>query len=74
MGKVRYGVEINRLFNCFDAWVAVETRLLRREGHGRWREIDSEEFDTTASRRLGMARARRLARRWMAEYDAERLD
>ena len=37
-----------------------------------WVLIEDREFDVSLSRSVGRARADRLARRWMAEYNAIR--
>lgn len=68
----RYAVKVNRLYNTFDAYVAVET-VLYRYRHDRWVPVDRRMFDTSLSRTVGQARAEWIARKWCTEYDAERL-
>lgn len=66
-----YAVEVKRIYNCFDAWVALEVDLYALEDD-EWVLIDDREFDVSLSRSVGRARADRLARRWMAEHNAIR--
>lgn len=68
----RYAVEINRLYNTFGAYVAVETVLYRRT-HDKWKAVDRRVFDTSLSRTVGQALAEWMAHRWCTRYDAERL-
>ena len=65
----RYGVEIRRMFNCFDAWVATETVLYVEDGR-RWRTFRRGEYDALFSRRLSEAAAERRARQLMRTYGA----
>lgn len=65
----RYGVEVRRLFNCFDAWVATET-VLYVEGKHHWKAIRRWGYDALLSRTLSEARAERKARRLMETYGA----
>lgn len=64
-----YGVEVRRMFNCFDAWVATETVLYVEDGC-RWRPVRRWEYDALLSRTLSKARAERKARRLMETYGA----
>ena len=66
-----YVVEVKRIYNCFDAWVALKVDLYALEDD-KWVLIDDREFDVRLSRSVGCARADRLARRWMADYNAIR--
>lgn len=63
----RYGVEVRRMFNCFDAWVATETVLYVEDKH-HWKAIRRWEYDALLSRTLSEARAKRKARRLMETY------
>lgn len=65
----RYGVEIRRMFNCFDAWVATETVLYVEDGR-RWRPVRRWEYDALLSRSLSEAGAERRARQLMRAYGA----
>lgn len=64
-----YGVEVRRMFNCFDAWVATETMLYVEDGR-RWRPVRRYEYDALLSRKLSEARAERRARQLMKTYGA----
>lgn len=65
----RYGVEVRRMFNCFDAWVATETVLYVEDGR-RWRPVRRWEYDALLSRKLSEAAAERRARQLMRTYGA----
>ncbi|RYN12831.1 hypothetical protein PG2022B_0929 [Bifidobacterium animalis subsp. animalis] len=67
----RYAVKINRLYNAFDAYVAVETVLYRHK-HGVWQPIERHVFDTSLSRMIGQMRAQWLADKWCRMFNAER--
>ena len=65
----RYGVEVRRMFNRFDAWVATETVLYVKDGR-RWRPVRRWECDALLSRRLSEVAAERRARQLMRTYGA----
>lgn len=66
----RYGVGIERVYNCFDAWVATETTLYVDAGEV-WEAVESWEYDAVLMpRAISTARAERKARSLMRTYGA----
>ncbi len=67
----RYAVSIEKVYNCFDAWVETEVILYRLSKSGKkWKAIDSWSYDAIFSRTLSEFRASRKARRLMYIYGA----
>ena len=52
-----YVVEVKRIYNCFDAWVALEVDLYALEDD-KWVLIDDREFDVSLFRSVGLCPSR----------------
>lgn len=67
----RYAVSIEKVYNCFDAWIETEVVLYRlSKGGKKWKAIDSWSYDAIISRNYSMFRAKSKARSLIAFYDA----
>ena len=67
----RYAVSIEKVYNCFDAWVETEVILYKLSKSGKkWKPIDSWSYDAIFSRRFSEIRASSKARSLMLEYRA----
>ena len=67
----RYAVSVEKVYNCFDAWVATEVTLYELSKKGKkWKPIDSWSYDAIFSRRLSEIRANSKARSLRLKYRA----
>ena len=67
----RYAVSIEKVYNCFDAWIETEVILYRLSKSGKkWKPIDSWSYDAIFSRRLSEILANNKARSLRLKYRA----
>ncbi len=67
----RYAVSVEKVYNCFDAWIETEVILYRLSKSGKkWKPIDSWSYDAIFSRRLSEILANNKARSLRLKYRA----